>query len=166
MWSCFFFSFFFHPIYILALLSCSLPVVTQIRGPGSHSGPFSPLPTYGTCLHFIATRILHCSFLVHSLEWSCATCLFLFFVISSGGRGKIKLKLTTLHVACRLNSIAFSRLLACPSVPAISIARAVRLAAFFFFSLASRWCQFEYLITGESTNDVIHVRIIPGMILA
>ena len=48
---------FFIPFFnTLALLSRSLPVVTQIRG---HIAGPPPPPDYGTCLHFIARRIQH-----------------------------------------------------------------------------------------------------------
>ena len=43
---------------ILALLSHSLPVSSN-SDPGSHSGPFSLVPTTFRALIFIATRIQH-----------------------------------------------------------------------------------------------------------
>ena len=50
--------FFLHPIYFLALLSLSLPVVTQIRG--HIAGPPPPFPLrYNNTFVFIARMIKH-----------------------------------------------------------------------------------------------------------
>ena len=46
--------FFFIPFITLALLSRSLPAVTQIRGHIAGLSP--PPPQYGTCLHFLSRK--------------------------------------------------------------------------------------------------------------
>ena len=53
--------FFFHPIHFyVALLSCSLPLGTQIRGHIAGPPTSTPSPLRSTCLHFYrATRIQH-----------------------------------------------------------------------------------------------------------
>ena len=62
------------PFIILALLSCSLPVVRS-SDPGSHSGPSSPLPTTVRTFVFLARRIQLFSSLVDTRRMCLPTLL-------------------------------------------------------------------------------------------
>ena len=83
----FFFSFLFHPIYHPRTTSYTLVLPpSRSPDPGSHRGPFFPLPTYGTCLHLdrennsVFFSVVDSGRIVHTHAARCSQQLILSFL--------------------------------------------------------------------------------------